>query len=605
MGRIARDPDKPCQIEDVASFAATSTDFVAGEQLTAPTLSATALRGWSLRDDDVYCVVSGRIDWLDYELADLQIKHDPAHALLQGYRRHGRDLLSRIGGRFAIMVWDRSQRSGLVANDRFGQLPVYWTQDGAGDLLFGPTAGAVGRLRGENARLSEQGLFNYLHYHMVPGPGTVFEDISKLRAAHVLVGEQGRWQVQRYWNPDFRETADGSLSEASQEMLGLLGTSVARLADGADTGAFLSGGLDSSTVAGLLARHRPRPTTYSIGFKAEGYDEIGFARIASQHFDTEFRTYYVTPEDVLAELPRIAAAYDEPFGNSSALPAYFCARLAVSDGRQRLLAGDGGDELFAGNERYAKQTVFERYAQLPAWSRQWLLEPVLFSLPSGMPALIGKARSYIEQAKVPLPDRLQTYNFINQFGGQQIVTEEFWSSIDAEQPSMLDRELYAEPTNASRLNRMLYLDWQHTLTDNDLPKVNRMCELAGIEVEYPMLDDRLVEFSTRVSSQRKMVRNRLRDFYKRAIGGFLPRAIIDKQKHGFGLPFGVWMTEHPGLQELALDNLARMKRRPYIRDEFIDEIVRRHRDQHAGYYGEFIWVLMMLELWLTARGHQP
>jgi len=152
---------------------------------------------------------------------------------------------------------------------------------------------------------------------------------------------------------------------------------------------------------------------------------------------------------------------------------------------------------------------------------------------------------------------------------------------------------------------MLYLDWHHTLADNDLRKVNRMCDLAGIEVEYPMLDDRLVEFSTRVSSARKMPRNRLRDFYKRAVANFLPHQIIDKQKHGFGLPFGVWMAEHPGLQELAQDNLSRMRRRRYVRTEFIDEIIRRHREQHAGYYGEFIWVLMMLELWLTAQGYEP
>ena len=120
-----------------------------------------------------------------------------------------------------------------------------------------------------------------------------------------------------------------------------------------------------------------------------------------------------------------------------------------------------------------------------------------------------------------------------------------------------------------------------------------------------MLDDRLVEFSTRVSSARKMPSNRLRDFYKRAVAGFLPQEIIDKPKHGFGLPFGVWMAEHPGLEQLAVDNLSRMRRRGYIRTAFIDEILRLFRDHHTGYYGEFIWVLTMLELWLTAQGYEP
>jgi asparagine synthase (glutamine-hydrolysing) len=307
----------------------------------------------------------------------------------------------------------------------------------------------------------------------------------------------------------------------------------------------------------------------------------------------------------LAELPKIAAAYDEPFGNSSALPAYFCARFAAADGRQRLLAGDGGDELFAGNERYAKQQVFEHYAKLPGWGQRYLLEPLVFKLLPDSNRLTNKARSYIRQAKVPLPDRLQTYNFLNLHGAHNIVTDALWDAVDAELPLQLDRELYRQPARASRLNRMLYLDWHHTLADNDLRKVNRMCQLAGIEVEYPMLDDRLVEFSTRVSSRRKMPANRLRDFYKRAVSDFLPREIITKPKHGFGLPFGVWMAEHPGLQQLAADNLSRLRRRSYVRPEFIDEILRLHRDQHAGYYGEFIWVLMMLELWLTAQGFEP
>jgi asparagine synthase (glutamine-hydrolysing) len=471
--------------------------------------------------------------------------------------------------------------------------------------VFGPTATAVCRLLGERPGLSDQAIFNYLYFHMVPGPSTAFEGIEKLQAANALVADQGQWQVKRYWEPDFRENADASMHEASEELTGLLSSSVARLASGADCGAFLSGGLDSSTVAGLLARHRPNPKTYSIGFDTDGYDEIGYARLASERFHTQFNTYYVTPDDVLAELPKIAAAYDEPFGNSSALPAYFCAKLAVGDGRTRLLAGDGGDELFAGNERYAKQEVFEHYTRLPDWSRRFVMEPLLFKLLPQSDGLLGKARSYVRQAKVPLPDRLQTYNFLNRLGARTIVTDALWDAVDESIPRQLDRDLYHQPRGASRLNRMLYLDWHHTLADNDLRKVNRMCQLAGIEVEYPMLDDHLVEFSTRVSSDRKMKRNRLRDFYKRTFRDFLPADIIDKPKHGFGLPFGIWMAEHPGLQDLAGDNLARMRRRHYVRNEFIDEILRLHREHHAGYYGELIWVLTMLELWLTGQGYEP
>jgi asparagine synthase (glutamine-hydrolysing) len=566
---------------------------------------AGAVDGWVLSDGDVYCAIAGNIDWLDYELADVQLRRGPAHALLQAYRRHRGDLLAQIGGRFSLFLWDHANNSGIVACDRFCQVPVYWGRTGVGDLVFGPTTRTVNALIGKPLQVAAQGIFNYLYFHMTPGPGTVFEGVNKLMAAHALIATDGYWQTRRYWDPDFREHADGPLDEDAGEMLGLLSSSVARLAKGADTGAFLSGGLDSSTVAGLLARHHPRPKTYSIGFNARGYDEIAYARLASERFNTDFKTYYVTPDDVLEQLPKIAAAYDEPFGNSSALPAFFCARFAAADGRQRLLAGDGGDELFAGNERYAKQAVFERYGQIPGWARRHFVEPVCFRLLPGNLRVVAKARSYIQQANVALPERLQTYNFLNQFGARRIVSDELWNAVDSGEPSRLERDLYEHPRSAGRLNRMLYLDWHHTLADNDLRKVNRMCQLAGIEVEYPMLDDRLVEFSTRVSSTRKMRGNRLRDFYKGAVSGLLPEQIINKPKHGFGLPFGVWLAEHPGLQELAAENLLRMKRRGYVRPEFVDEIVRLHREQHAGYYGEFIWVMTMLELWLTNHGMEP
>lgn len=603
-GRISFAPEKSVDA-GVTEVLETLSGSIPPARLSVPGIAAGVVQGEATRDGDLCCGVSGNLDWLDYELADIQSKRGPAQALLQGYRRHGADLTAVAGGRFALVVWDGARRTGLIACDRFCQVPLYWARTGDGDLVFAPTATAVRDLLGQPAGLSTQAIFHYLYFHMVPGPGTVFEGVDKLQAAHALVLGDGNAQARRYWAPDFREHADESFAAAAEEMLGLLASSTARLAAGADSGAFLSGGLDSSTVAGLLARHRPHPHTYSIGFDAAGYDEIGFAQIASRHFDTEFHSYYVTPQDVLAELPRIAGAYDEPFGNSSALPAYFCARLAAADGRTRLLAGDGGDELFAGNERYAKQAVFERYGLLPGWTRRRILEPMLDDvLPDGLP-LIDKARSYVRQAKVPLPDRLQTYNHLNRFGIHDVVSDELWDTVDRELPLHLDRELYHAPRNASQLNRMLYLDWHHTLADNDLRKVNRMCQLAGIEVEYPMLDDRLVEFSTRLSSHRKMRHNRLRDFYKRAVKGFLPEPIINKSKHGFGLPFGVWMAEDPGLQALAADNLARMRRRRYIRPAFIDGIVRLHREQHAGYYGEFIWVLIMLELWLTAQGYEP
>jgi len=553
-----------------------------------------------LSGQSVCTAISGNYYWRDRELSDRALRHDQRSTLAFAYEKHGDKLLDKLAGRFALAIWDSRNRRGLVATDRFGQMPVYWSRHND-EVFIGPTATSLADRVGAGPRLSIQGLYHYLFFHMVPSPGSIFEDVNKLPAAHALRIADGDVQPFCYWIPAFSERPAGREEAAHAEMLQLLQSSVAQLAGETSTGAFLSGGLDSSTVSGMLARHRPQDAqTFSIGFDAEGYDEMAYARIASEHFSTHAHEYYVTPEDVLEVLPGVAAAYDEPFGNSSAIPAYFCAKLARENGISRLLAGDGGDELFAGNERYAKQTLFEIYQALPAGLRSHLLEPLAAKLPRR--GLSGKFASYIEQAKVPLPARLHSYNFLTRFDHHTMFDASFLAQIDTGLPFQLEQAIYHRPAGASRLNRMLYLDWQHTLADNDLRKVNRMCQLAGIEVEYPMLDDLVVEFSTRIPSSKKMRFNRLRDFYKRAVADFLPATIINKSKHGFGLPFGVWMSSHAGLQDLATQNLGRFRERGILNTGFIDDVLQLHNQSHAGYYGELVWILVMLELWLTQHG---
>ncbi|MBN1378889.1 MAG: asparagine synthase C-terminal domain-containing protein, partial [Gammaproteobacteria bacterium] len=369
------------------------------------------------------------------------------------------------------------------------------------------------------------------------------------------------------------------------------------------TGAFLSGGLDSSTVAGSLSEVFPGAAkTFSIGFPVEGYDEIKYARIAADRFKTQAHEYYVTPDDTVAAIPKIAAYYDEPFGNSSALAAYYCAKMAGENGIKVLLAGDGGDELFAGNERYAKQLLFDKYYRIPGFARS-SLKTGLCNAPGFLlnNKIIFKAKRYVEQAEVPLPDRLQDYNFLNRHPADEIFTDSFLMEIDADRPLQILRDCYSRPENASALNRMLYMDWKTTLHDNDLVKVNRMCEMAGVEVQYPFLHQAIVDLSCKIPSADKLKGRQLRWFYKQAMHGFLPEPIINKSKHGFGLPFGIWLKDHQPLKELAYDSIHSLKKRDYFRNEFLSHAVKMHQGVHAAYYGELIWILMMLELWFQAK----
>jgi asparagine synthase (glutamine-hydrolysing) len=288
------------------------------------------------------------------------------------------------------------------------------------------------------------------------------------------------------------------------------------------------------------------------------------------------------------------------------VPAFYCARMAKADGLDRILGGDGGDELFGGNERYAKQHIFSLYEQIPSLLREGILKPAVFGMPGGAQIkLVRKARSYIEQASVPMPARLETYNLLERYGHEQVFTSDFMAHADAEQPLRLLTETYGQTDAQSLINRMLALDRKFTLADNDLPKVMKACELAGMEAVFPFLNDQMVAFSARLAPQLKLKGTKLRYFFKEALRGtLLPDEIINKQKHGFGLPFGVWLKDHKPLRDLAADSLSDLKARKVVRAEFIDKLLGQHLDEHAGYHGTMVWVLMMLEQWYRQRQNQ-
>jgi asparagine synthase (glutamine-hydrolysing) len=211
--------------------------------------------------------------------------------------------------------------------------------------------------------------------------------------------------------------------------------------------------------------------------------------------------------------------------------------------------------------------------------------------------LLRKARSYIEQASLPMPDRYDSYNLLERIGPASIFADDFLASVDPSVPLARQREVYEDTTAASLINRMLSFDFQFTLADNDLPKVTRMCELADIDVAFPMLDDGVVAFSATLAPDLKLRGTTLRYFFKRALADVLPPRIIAKKKHGVGLPFGVWLTKDRQLRELASDSLNAIRTRGFVRPEFVDQLLDRDVAMHPGYYGSMVWILMMLEQW--------
>lgn len=523
--------------------------------------------------------------------------------IVDHYRAKGERFINDMQGAFTLMLMDHDEQCLYLATDRLGQSNLYYAQTPNG-IVFGSSADSVIAHPEVSAELSRQSIYDYVYYHHCPSPNTIYRQVKKLEGGQLLTYKHGKISLRYYWTPVFSEHGDYSFEQTGQEMQRQIVDAVRQYADTPEnTGAFLSGGLDSSSVAGALAQVYPNQAkTFTMGFPVDGYDEIEYARIAVDHFKTRQHEYYVTPDDTVAAVPKIAAYYDEPFGNSSALAAYYCAKLAKDNGIRVMLAGDGGDELFAGNERYAKQLLFEQYYKIPGFART-VLRAGLYHAPDFLMKnkVVFKAKRYVEQAEIPLPDRLQDYNYLNRHPAEDIFTGDFLEGIAVDRPIQLLRDCYRRPENASALNRMLFMDWKTTLHDNDLVKVNRMCEMVGVEVRYPLLTNEIVDLSCRVPSNEKLKGQKLRWFYKQAMRDFLPERIITKSKHGFGLPFGIWLQDHQPLKELAYDSIKDLKKRDYFRADFLDHAVHMHQSIHAAYYGELIWILMMLELWLQAK----
>lgn len=533
----------------------------------------------------------------DRRLAQLATEHGNLHAWRAAFIQHGEKAACGVTGDFSLGLTEPDGRT-FLAVDRFAiQSLCYRIHDG--QLRF---AARADTLADSSTEIDPQAIFDYLYFHVIPSPRTIFKNIFRLPPGHYALFEHGQLSVAPYWTPTFNEKFSGDLDALKAELRHLMLGAVKQQLDGSQPACFLSGGTDSSTIAGMAGLASGETVaSYSIGFKAEGYDEMAFAELAARHFKTDHHAYYVTPDDLVSGIPGVAAHFDQPFGNSSALPAYYCAHLARQDGVSKLLAGDGGDELFGGNTRYAKNKLFGLYDLVPGVLQKGLFEPLLATGTASAFALTRKAGSYVEQARVPQPDRMQMTNLLIRLGASEVLSPQLLALVDEGAPLRLQQSVWHGTPHSSQLNRELAYDWRFTLAESDLPKVMGAAGLAGIDVGFPMLDDRLLDFSQMLPSHHKLKGLQLRWFFKEALRDFLPDEILTKKKQGFGLPFGVWTSTHPALKKLARDSLDSLAERGVVRADFVHTLMTRRLAEHPGYFGEMVWILMMLSQWLSVK----
>ncbi len=548
----------------------------------------------------------GDLRWTDPDAAAAARERGHGWALSWMYERKGAKLLDDLCGSFSLAVLDRERNRALLAIDRMGIGTLCYARPEPGLLLFGSGNDPLLAHPADQATIEPQAIFDYFYFiDRVPAPHCVYSEHRKLLPGHCLVVDDGEVREQAYWRMPYVSDGKGDPGELAEELLALLRQALKRSLEGeapARTGVFLSGGLDSSTVLGLFAEAAEgRPKAFTIGFDEEGMDETPYARIAAEWFGAEHDIYYLQPEDVVEAVPRIAASYDEPFANSSAIPAFYCALRAQQSGVAMLLAGDGGDELFAGNSRYVNDAFFDKYQRLPGVLRSLAIEPALaLPLPADL-TLVRKLRNYVKLAKTPLGARLTINNLYHYYEPGEVFSAEACAAIEETAPARLADQICRETPSSSKLQRMMNLDLRITLADSDLRKVGRMCELAGVRVRYPFLDDDLVAFSARVPPDLLLEGGALRAFYKKALADFLPAEIIQKQKMGFGMPYLQLMRSYRPLSELVCDSLQSLKTRGFFRDAFLDAMTDGVRHDRPLRFGGVLWDLMVLELWFASR----
>ncbi len=534
------------------------------------------------------------------------------NALLELYLDEGQEFLKRLRGEFVIAVSDGTCGLFFLATDRFRIHSLYIYQDSEKLVFSSRLQGVLACPLVPEPNVNPRAIVALVGSSRIPTPETFFSGISKLPAGRVLECRRGSSQMHEYsyWDISYAFSQEWSESDFIERVRSCLQNSVS-LSYHSDckegrVGTFLSGGIDSTTVTGLLSSLSSESLkSFSIGFGENQYDEMKYAKIAAQAFHVEHIQKFLTPHDCFDVIPNVIDFMDEPIGNASCVPTYCCALLAKQAGIQFLYAGDGGDEIFAGNERYSLNRLFDYYFKIPSWLRESFLAP-FFEKSSKCcgGALFRKGNNFIQKAKTPYPQRLYAYNFYQLIPLQDIFQKEF---LDVMEPTFNPywefHHWYSQTQAFDILDRQLYLDMKLTITDNDLIKVTRMTEAAGVTVRYPFLDHQLVELASQIPPSLKMEGLKLRSFFKKAYQDFLPAPIRSKTKHGFGLPIPIWLRSYKPLKELMYDLILSEQffQRGYFKKQAVYDLVEKHQKDKTSFYGTILWNLMVLELWQRAQ----
>lgn len=552
-------------------------------------------------DHSVWVVFNGEI----YNFLDLRPELERrGHCFYTGtdtevivhlYEELGPESVQKLRGMFAFALYDGRRRSLLLARDRLGKKPLHYAFS-QGRLLFASEIKAILAVAPELKETNPEALLQYFYFGYIPDPQTAFLRIHKLPPGHLLEFSGGQAQVRQYWDlPVFGTDQPRSEEECLEELERRLEEAVRiRLISDVPLGALLSGGTDSSTVVALMARSSSKPVkTFSIGFHNRDFNEAAFARSVAERFGTDHHELFVEPV-VSGTLEALTRTLEEPFADDSIVPTYYVSLIA----RQHVtvaLSGDGGDELFAGYERYPINLRRRIFDLIPSWAKRWYREQVFHRLPTGF-----YGRNWLFNVSLPARDRYLDYISLLPVSdrARSLFSGEFLASAgDSLRQISAFRAYYDHAPASDLLSRLQYVDTKTNLAAGILTKVDRMSMAASLEVRSPLLDHVLLEWVTGLPANLKYSRGQQKYILRKLAERLgVPRDVLERRKQGFAMPLMPWMR-----RELK-DDLARLLLEPrslqrgYFNRQMLggllDEHFRGRRD-----HSEKIWALLMFELW--------
>jgi asparagine synthase (glutamine-hydrolysing) len=546
-------------------------------------------------DSTVQCVFNGEI----YNYRELRAEleglghafytHSDTEVIVHGYEQWGADVFSHLDGMFGIALWDLRKKTLLLGRDRFGEKPLFYSDDGK-RIFFASELKSLLHVPEFRPQVDPEAVRAYVTYGYVPTPGSIFKGVRKLPPGHWLRYADGRATVQRYYRLDLEPKTHLDERAAEEELAHRLDQSVkSRLVSDVPFGAFLSGGLDSSVVVALMSRHLSQPVrTFSIGFREEKFNELSDAERVAKHLGTEHHALVVEP-DAVELLHQLVWFLDEPFADASAVPTYLVAKLARQHVKM-VLTGDGGDEAFAGYERYLKFLDLQRVGPLkPAAAAAAGLAGRFVPGEHGY-----RLRRIAERLRQPFPD--------SYLSGVALTREDVGRALlgaavrggDGHYEGLFDAA--APSDRLDPLDRCVAIDFASYLPDDILVKLDRMAMANSLEGRAPLLDHKVVEFAVRLPRELRVHNRRGKHLLRRAAARWLPPDVLAKPKQGFGIPLGTWFKKP--LAPLAADIFGS---RAFVERGLVDPAAaRRYLEGHArgeADYGEILWLILTLELW--------